>query len=173
MKTAPLYRMLKIEGTNKQAKVLTFDGVRAEESTRRSGYNRIGKGVKHDTAINARPILYWNTTEIFLYIFRHGLHINPAYRQGMTRVGCLVCPFANEWNEYIANVNYTDNVKPFLSKIEEFAKKGGVKDVKEYVSQGGWKRRASGNLIDQSSFIDFKNSGNNFIAVMCVLGMIA
>lgn len=165
MKTGPLYRMLKTED-NKQARVLTFDGVRAEESTRRSGYNRIGKGVKHDTAINARPILYWNTTEIFLYIFRHGLHINPAYRQGMTRVGCLVCPFANEWNEYIANVNYTDNVKPFLSKIEEFAKKGGVKDVKEYVSQGGWKRRASGNLIDQSSFIDFKNSGNNFIAVI-------
>jgi len=32
MKTAPLYRMLKIEGTNKQARVLTFDGVRAEES---------------------------------------------------------------------------------------------------------------------------------------------
>lgn len=45
MKTAPLYRSLKVEG-NKQARVLTFDGVRAEESTRRSGYNRIGKGVK-------------------------------------------------------------------------------------------------------------------------------
>lgn len=86
MKTGPLYRMLKTED-NKQAKVLTFDGVRAEESTRRSGYNRIGKGVKHDTVINARPILYWNSTEIFLYLFKYNLHINPAYRQGMTRVG--------------------------------------------------------------------------------------
>lgn len=43
MKTAPLYRHLKVDG-NKQARVLTFDGVRAEESTRRSGYERIGKG---------------------------------------------------------------------------------------------------------------------------------
>lgn len=34
MKTAPLYRMLKVEG-NKQARVLTFDGVRAEESVKR------------------------------------------------------------------------------------------------------------------------------------------
>lgn len=165
MKTGPLYRMLKTEG-NKQARVLTFDGVRAEESTRRSGYNRIGKGVKHDTAINARPLLYWNTTEIFLYLFKYELPVNPAYRQGMTRVGCLVCPFANEWNEYIANVNYPENVKPFLDKIENFAKRGGVKDVKEYVGEGGWKRRASGNLIDQNSFVDFKTSGDSFIAVI-------
>lgn len=165
MKTGPLYRMLKTED-NKQAKVLTFDGVRAEESTRRSGYNRVGKGVKHDTVINARPILYWNTTEIFLYMFKHNLQLNPAYRQGMTRVGCLVCPFANEWNEMIANVHYKDDVKPFLDKIEKFAKKAGVKDVKEYVSEGGWKRRASGNLVDQTSFIEFKSTTPNLVAVI-------
>jgi len=165
MKTGPLYHMLKTEG-NKQAKVLTFDGVRAEESTRRSQYNRIGKGVKHDTVINARPLLYWNTTEIFLYLLKYHLPINPAYRQGMTRVGCLVCPFANEWNELIANTNYKKEVQPFLEKIEAFAIKAGVKDVKEYVEQGGWKRRASGNLIDQNSFIDFKTSQGNFVAVI-------
>lgn len=64
MKTAPLYRYLKVDG-NKQARVLTFDGVRAEESTRRSGYNRIGKG-KHVFTFNAHPILNWNVVEIFL-----------------------------------------------------------------------------------------------------------
>ena len=165
MKTGPLYRMLKTED-NKQAKVLTFDGVRAEESTRRSQYNRIGKGVKHDTVINARPILYWNAAEIFLYLLKYNLPINPAYRQGMTRVGCLVCPFANEWNERIANAHYQKEVEPFLSKIEAFAKKAGIKDVKEYVEQGGWKRRASGNLVDQNSFIDFKMKQDNFTATI-------
>ena len=44
MKTAPLYRTLKLPGSNKQGKVLAFDGVRAEESNRRAGYMRIGKG---------------------------------------------------------------------------------------------------------------------------------
>ena len=165
MKTGPLYRMLKTED-NKQAKVLTFDGVRAEESTRRSGYNRIGKGVKHDTVINARPILYRNSSEIFLYLFKYDLPITPAYRQGMTRVGCLVCPFANEWNEMLANVHYKESTKPFLDKIEAFAKKGGVKDVKDYVAQGGWKRRASGNLIDRDSFIMFKSTLPIFHAVV-------
>ena len=147
MKTAPLYRMLKVEGSNKQARVLTFDGVRAEESTRRSGYSREGRGVKHDTVINARPILYWNTTEIFLYMFEHNLPINPAYRQGMTRVGCLLCPFSSEWNEHIAKLYYGKDIKPFEQRIISNAKKAGVKDISDYIKNGGWKRRASGDLI--------------------------
>lgn len=68
MKTAPIYRSLKND-QGKQMHVLTFEGVRAEESAKRSTYERIGRGVKHETAINARPILYWNTVEIFLYLF--------------------------------------------------------------------------------------------------------
>ena len=65
MKTAPLYRTLKVNNSNKQAKVLTFDGVRAEESLKRGSYMRIGKG-KHTTITNAHPIIDWNTIEIFL-----------------------------------------------------------------------------------------------------------
>lgn len=166
MKTAPLYRMLKVEGTNRQAKVLTFDGVRAEESTRRSSYERIGKGVKHDTVINARPILYWNSAEIFLYLLRNDLPVNPAYRQGMTRVGCLLCPFANEWNERIAAVNYEKSVRPFLNRLESYAELAGVKDIRNYIGSGGWKRRASGNLIDQTSFISFETSPSALTATI-------
>ncbi len=164
MKTAPLYRSLKLPLSNKQAKVLTFDGVRAEESTKRSGYGRIGKGVKHDTVINARPILHWSSVEIFLYLWKYGLPINPAYRQGMTRVGCLICPFGNEWNEMLAREHYGEQLMPFLKRVENFSIKAGVQDVKDYVRQGGWKRRSSGNLIDRNSFIEFKSTTPNFLA---------
>jgi len=163
MKTAPLYRKLKIEGTNRQARVLAFEGVRAEESTRRSNYNRIGKGVKHSTVINARPILNWNTTEIFLYLFKHKLSINPAYRQGMTRVGCLICPFSSEWNENIAHNFYTKNLHPFIQRLESTASKAGVKDIDDYIKTGKWKRRASGNLIDQKTKITIKQSLPDFV----------
>lgn len=165
MKTAPLYRLLKLDD-NKQAKVLTFDGVRAEESTRRSGYNRIGKGVKHDTVINARPILYWSQVEIFLYLFDHQLPINPAYRQGMSRVGCVICPFGSEWNEMVVKQRYEEPLKPFLEKIEHYAKKSGVQDVEDYVRQGGWKRRASGNNLDRQSHVDFKSTMPSFKAIV-------
>lgn len=163
MKTAPLYRSLKLEG-NKQARVLTFDGVRAEENTRRAGYNRIGKGVKHDTVINARPILEWNATEIFIYLFKHSLHINPAYRMGMTRVGCLICPYSSEWNEMIVSKSFKHNLSPFINKLEANAKKGGIKDINDYIKDGGWKRRASGNLIEHKSFIEFKSITPDFKA---------
>ncbi len=166
MKTAPLYRSLKIEGTNKQARVLTFDGVRAEESTRRSAYNRIGKGVKHSTTINARPILKWSTTEIFLYIFRHHLHINPAYRQGITRVGCVICPFASEWNEFVGSKLYTESIAPFLTKVEDYTRRAGIKDVDVFVKQGNWKRRASGNFLINSISIKFFSSKTNFGATI-------
>lgn len=121
MKTAPLYRMLKVEG-NKQAHVLTFDGVRAEESVRRSGYNRIGKGVKHSTVINASPILAWSSVEVFLYLFRYLLPINIAYRLGITRVGCIICPFSSEWNDMVVNHSFHKELEPFLFRIEKNVK---------------------------------------------------
>jgi len=166
MKTGPLYRMLKIPGTNKQAKVLSFEGVRAEESTRRSGYERIGRGVKHSTTINARPILRWSLVEIFLYIWKHKLHINSSYRDGMTRVGCLICPFASEWNEMMVKEKYPNNLKPFEERLVSFAKAAGVKDVDNYITQGGWKRRAGGNFVKKESFIDFNSITPHLVATI-------
>ena len=147
MKTAPLYRSLKIEGTNKQAKVLTFEGVRAEESTRRANYNRIGKGVKHDNVINASPILNWSSVETFLYLWRQNLPINPAYRNGMTRVGCLICPFSSKWNDMVSGKRYKKRLEPFLSRIEKNTKEAGIKDADVYIKDGNWKRRAGGRNI--------------------------
>lgn len=166
MKTAPLYRMLKVPGTNKQAKVLAYEGVRAEESVRRSSYDRIGRGVKHSTTINARPILRWSLVEIFLYIWGHSLPVNPSYRNGMTRVGCLICPFASEWNEMMVREYYADSLKPFEERLVRFARSAGVKDVNDYISQGGWKRRAGGNYVQKDSFIDFKSITPHFSAVI-------
>ena len=153
MKTAPLYRSLKVEGTNKQARVLTFDGVRAEESTRRSGYDRIGRG-KHATVINASPILLWNTIEIFFYLFKYNLPINPAYRRGVTRVGCVICPFSSEWNDMVISNTYATSLKPFISKVERYVETLQIPDPKEYIKVGNWKRRAGGrDLTPDSSLL--------------------
>lgn len=163
MKTAPLYRLLKLED-NKQARVLTFDGIRAEESTRRSTYARIGKGVKHDTVINASPILNWNAIEIFLYLWRYELPVNPAYRQGMTRVGCLICPFSSEWNDMVSSRCYSDKLQPFLTRVEAITKKSGVKDVDEYIKEGNWKRRSGGRGMSFPASINFVSTKPNLVA---------
>ena len=163
MKTAPLYRSLKKEN-NKQSKVLAFEGVRAEESVRRSSYERIGKGVKHDTAINARPILHWSTLEIFLYLFKYYLPINPAYRIGKARVGCVICPYSTSWDDMIVNKCYPEAMKPFLSRIESWAEEGGVKDVDNYIKERKWKFRASGNILGKKSKFVVEKNDVDFVA---------
>ncbi len=165
MKTAPLYRSLKVEG-NKQARVLTFDGVRAEESTRRSGYNRIGKGVKHSTVVNASPILNWNLVEIFLYIFKYDLPINIAYRKGITRVGCVICPFSSEWNDMVVNQTFKFALKPFLKKIENCVNKLAISDQDEYIKSGNWKRRAGGREMNPDSALNVISANPDLIIEM-------
>lgn len=143
MKTAPLYRSLKVEG-NKQAKVLTFDGVRAEESTRRSGYNRIGKG-KHIFTYNAHPILQWNTVEIFLYMMMHDLPNNPAYRLGFSRVGCVICPFGSDWSDYLVTKLYPDSRKAFLNRLQSWVEASGIKDSSTFIKTRRWHISALGS----------------------------
>lgn len=162
MKTAPLYRSLKVDG-NKQARVLAFEGVRTEESVRRSSYNRIGKGVKHSFVINARPIFEWNTTEVFMYLLLHKLPINEAYRVGKPRVGCIFCPFGSPWDDMIVNKIYPTALKPFLSKIESIVRERKIPNAKEYVAERYWKLRSSGTNVRNRTLVQIKSSLNEFI----------
>lgn len=165
MKTAPLYRSLKIEGTNKQAKVLTFDGVRAEESARRADYNRFGRG-KHTTIHNAHPILLWNTVEIFLYIFRHNLPINIAYRVGKARVGCLICPFSTTWDDMIVKRLYPQELQPFTDRLIKWSGENGVKDFADYLKDRKWKIKAIGDRMSLTTEVLFPNSTTDFVAIV-------
>ena len=166
MKTAPLYKMMKVDdgkGGLRQAKVLTFDGVRAEESVNRSGYIRIGKG-KHSTITNAHPILFWNTIEIFLYLFQHGLPINDAYRKGKARVGCLICPFSTQWDEMISNSYYGDSLAPFVKRIKTWSEHAKINNIDEYIKERKWKIKAIGDTKQTFPSVDFIQNPTDFIA---------
>ena len=165
MKTAPLYRKL-MEGTDKRQKFLAFEGVRAEESVSRSEYNRIGKGVKHKFVINARPILKWNTTEVFLYLFKQKLYINSAYRAGKARVGCILCPFGSPWDDMIVNNCYSNSLKPFLEKIEKSTETRKIPNKTEYISERKWKLRGSGKFTDSNTSVSFNSDQNKWHAVI-------
>lgn len=163
MKTVPLYRTL-LAGSKKQLKFLAFEGVRAEESVKRSDYNRIGKGVKHRFVVNARPILRWNTTEVFLYLFRHNLQINEAYRLGKPRVGCVLCPFGSPWDDMIVNKCYHEKLMPFLSRIEQNADYRHIPNKTEYISERKWKLRGSGALTSDATSVSFDTTPNKWTA---------
>jgi phosphoadenosine phosphosulfate reductase len=163
MKTAPLYKTFKISGTNKQGKVLTFDGVRAEESLRRSNYQRTGKG-KHTNIVNAHPVLNWNTSEIFLYLFRYNLPINPAYRFGKARVGCLICPFSSAWDDMISKKYFPEELSPFVDRLSTWANKRGVKDSESYLRDKKWKIKSLGSMDSIKTDVRFTQIDDNLIA---------
>ena len=143
MKTAPLYRMIRNDG-DKRVKILTFDGVRAEESAGRSKYAREGKG-KHINIYNAHPILYWNVSELFIYMMLYDLPINPAYRFGFSRVGCVICPFGSDWSDFLVSKLYTESRAPFLEKLKSWVASAGVKDTDAYIKTRRWKISALGD----------------------------
>ena len=165
MKTAPLYRGLKLDGTNKQAKVLTFDGVRAEESVKRGAYLRVGKG-KHTTITNAHPIINWNSVEIFLYLFKYNLPINQAYRFGKARVGCLICPFSTAWDDMIATKRYGAELKPFTERLVAWSKDSKIGKIDEFIKERRWKIKAIGNTDLVKTTVSFSNANNNFMALV-------
>lgn len=51
--------------------------------------------------IQLKPILDWSDTEVWGYIKRHNLPINPEYK-ARKRVGCTICPKANFTANYKA-----------------------------------------------------------------------
>jgi len=165
MKTAPLYRTFKLSGTNKQGKVLTFDGVRAEESQRRAAYQRTGKG-KHTNIYNAHPILNWNSSEIYLYLFKYELQINTAYRCGKARVGCLICPFSSAWDDMISNRCYANELAPFVNRLSLWAKNSGVKDVENYLRERKWKIKAVGDKNSTKTDVQFTQTENTLKATV-------
>lgn len=177
-KTAPFVKLIReLHGNNKKTlKLLTFEGVRREESNRRSTYDRIGSGVKHQTIINCRPIIDWSSTEIYLYLFSRNIEINNAYRYGFSRVGCSICPFASDWSEFLINKLYPNLTKSYLDQIEQSTKNyisSSDIDFKTYIKNGYWKERAGGkilsNIENDSTFI-FKDDRNSIAAAFNCIG---
>lgn len=79
--------------------VLSWQGVRADESPKRALLSAREHVMTHDTGgelWNYRPILNWTAEQCFEMHRRHGVEPNPLYSLGMSRVGCMPCINANK-----------------------------------------------------------------------------
>ncbi len=167
MKSAPLSKLLKdIVGNGKQPNAILFDGVRAEESVSRSSRSRIGKNVKHNKIINVSPILEWSATEIYLYLLLNGLPINEAYRKGLSRVGCVICPYSSGWSEDLCGQLYPNTLAPFINKIREGLEKNKTAGIDNYIRTGRWKMRAGGRYLHTSANVNFMSATPDFKAII-------
>lgn len=63
--------------------------------------------------ITLHPIVDWSGEDVWSYIHRHHLPINPEYKEN-NRVGCIVCPKANFTRNYKALLKYPKLIDAFI-----------------------------------------------------------
>jgi phosphoadenosine phosphosulfate reductase len=171
---------------NYDVKAVVFDGVRAEESASRAQYEKISIGAKNVNQINCSPILYWNAAEVFLYLLNYGILFNEAYRYGLNRVGCTVCPLSSQWRDCLCGFFFKDEIAVLLKKVEMYSEMCNInpKQQKRYIEVNGWRTRMGGRglpnggnrvtevIEDDSINFSFSITKQEWLAVAPLLGPI-
>jgi 3'-phosphoadenosine 5'-phosphosulfate sulfotransferase (PAPS reductase)/FAD synthetase/ferredoxin len=145
-KSAPALIELKHRLGVTSVKAAAFLGVRSEESLSRSAYEDIGEGVKTSSQANLMPILEWGAHELWLYLLENDLMVNRAYRYGLSRVGCVVCPESSEKYAWFVDAVYPEAIKPYSDAIIETSAKEFVsqEEAREFLGSSNWQARKSG-----------------------------
>lgn len=147
-KTAPVINMLSDKFANGKLRCVMITGVRGDESVSRSGYDEMSMGKKMAGQYSFHPILEWSSAEIYLYIYSQGLLLNDAYKYGVNRVGCIMCPNSSEKHEYIKRQCFPELVDEYCERItQNSAKDLSGDNAKIFLETGGWKSRLSGREL--------------------------
>lgn len=147
-KSTPALMYLKKKLRKSAIKVMAFVGVRGDESYSRSFYEDASDGAKNASQMNRMPILDWGAHEVWLYIFANDLIINCAYKKGLTRVGCLMCPESAGSHIALVGKMYPHEVKHYCDVIVQTSSKSfsNADDRFEFLSDG-WQARKSGTVL--------------------------
>lgn len=141
----------KIESTFRDSKnILTFQGIRRNESAARNKYDRESNESKIAKQLAVSPIIDWQEFEVWLYLISNNVDFNDAYKQGFARVGCWCCPNNSGWAEFLSAIYMPEKYEKFHNILIDFAKQIGKPDPINYVSEGGWKARQGGNGLEFS-----------------------
>jgi len=149
----------KIESTFKNAKrLITFQGIRRNESLSRSKYDRESNDSKIKMQVSVNPIIDWLDFDVWLYMLSNRVDFNDAYKQGFSRVGCWCCPNNSSWSEYLSSIYMNEKFNQFRDILYKFARRIGKPDWKVYIDDGEWKKRQGGNglEISKKSVVSFK-----------------
>lgn len=149
----------KIESTFKNAKrLITFQGIRRNESLSRSKYDRESNDSKIKMQVSVNPIIDWLDFDVWLYMLSNRVDFNDAYKQGFSRVGCWCCPNNSSWSEYLSSIYMNEKFNQFRDILYKFARRIGKPDWKVYIDDGEWKKRQGGNglEISKKTVVSFK-----------------
>lgn len=99
LKRNPIINQVQKPLLNQGDDIISWQGVRADESASRRNLPELEIKLVHDNGAelwNYRPILKWTAEDCFSMHKKHGIKHNPLYEQGMGRVGCMPCIHARK-----------------------------------------------------------------------------
>ena len=141
----------------KDENTLTFLGMRAPESFKRSHYDwdlnkaQLESGGKLNVPMNWKrflPIVKWTDAEVWLYILNRNMEYNPMYNKGFSRVGCLICPYQNDYIDLLIKDFYPKQWSRWMDILRKGYEMYGVENRLKWSSlewsEGGrWKNATS------------------------------
>lgn len=156
-KTGAINKRISSTFKNKN-RLLTFYGIRRNESNIRNKYERISDSPKITKQKVVSPIIDWFDFDIWLYLLTTKVDFNDAYRLGYSRVGCWCCPNNTQWAQYLSNIYMPEQSLKWRNQLITFARRVGKLDAEVYVDEGKWKARQGGNGVEYSkkTLVKFK-----------------
>jgi len=124
-----------------KASILSFDGIRKDESNLRKDYPRIKKNTKMTKQISVYPILEWNEFAVWLYILWQKIPFNDAYLRGYSRIGCWACPNNTKLDWIFSKTLIPRKYEKWKQFLIQFAN-NNEKDM-DWIYNGLWKSRKS------------------------------
>lgn len=116
LKRIPIVTMVQAPVVESGHAVMSWQGIRKDESVHRSAYSESEPSRELDGVTDYRPILDWTVQDVVSMHRRHGVPLNPLYSQGFTRVGCFPC--INTAKDGLREI---DNAHPWaIDKIREW-----------------------------------------------------
>ena len=146
----------------KKKTVLSFIGIRANESNGRKYYPRIDADVsnrKIQQQISIHPILNWMEIDVWLHVLSGKLDFSHAYCLGHKRAGCWVCPNSANKSVFLHHVYMIGKSFAWRNQLLDFAVGIGKTSIENYVDDLKWTFRRGGAGLKASEDVIVKSIG--------------
>lgn len=108
--------------SNVTDKAIWFMGLRNDESTKRADREDITHNPKWGNRnwYGCLPIRKWSDFDIWLYIIKNNIDINPKYKKGYSRCGCAIaCPYATKYTWVLDEYWYPEMRKRWIDTLDK------------------------------------------------------
>jgi len=145
-------------------------GLRRDEHFRRQNY-QVADSNPLVIAKQFNPIINWTAQDVWNYISKYNLPINPLYKR-FKRIGCWCCPFSTDEDWRILQEFYPEKMSQLKKTLLNYSQQLGIQDVHRFVHGFGWTKwaspieRVTGGLfspctVEDKNQIDLIFSANN------------